>query len=256
MKRKILGLLLLTLLGVGKMPLEQHLSRNFRAAGLLEAPPPLGLRESLGQMGFAASLGGLRSLVASITYLQAYVSFEKLDWGKVDSLMTLTTRLQPRESSYWDEASWHMAYNAASNYQRREDLRAAIKNKLFRDHVQRGLEIVQEGLVYLPDDPRLLVRMGEIYRDRMKESRPAAEAFLKAYANGAKPFYERMGAYELVKLGQPEDLKRAYAILKRYYDQGVRHESVLRDLNIIEQKLNLPPSVRVGREPRPVPRRK
>lgn len=258
MKNKILGVLLLIALGVVKMPLEERVTTSLQAAKLREAPLALSLRESVSQMAFAAALGGLRSLVASITYLRAYVAFEKRDWGRVDSLMTLTTRMQPRETMYWDEAAWHMAYNAATSTQQREDIRAAIRNKQFRDYALRGLTIVQEGLLYNPDDPKLLVREAEIYRDRLKDPRPAANAFLLATKNGAKPFYERMGAYELVKLGEPSDLQQAYEILKRHYDKGFRYPSVLRDLEILERKLNIPSAQRVGQPlpPSPQPRRK
>ncbi len=65
-------------------------------------------------------MGGLRSLVASITYLEAYTAFEDVDWGQVDLLMTLTTRLRDplTTPTYWEkEASWHMAYNAAAYYE-------------------------------------------------------------------------------------------------------------------------------------------
>ncbi|MEI6537295.1 MAG: hypothetical protein WCN98_18275, partial [Verrucomicrobiaceae bacterium] len=116
MNRKLAAFALLAAAGMAKLPLEQRLSDDLHAKSLLEDPVGVDMRESLGQMGFAASLGGLRSLVASITYLQAYSAFEDVDWGKVDSLMTMTTRLQPREPTYWDEASWHQAWNAASHY--------------------------------------------------------------------------------------------------------------------------------------------
>lgn len=258
MKNKILGVLLLVAMGVAKVPLEDRVAATLKAAELRDAPVALSLRETVSQMAFAAALGGLRSLVASITYLRAYVAFEDRDWGRVDSLMTLTTRMQPREAMYWDEAAWHMAYNAATSTQQREDLRAAIRNKDFRDYVLRGLQIVQEGLVYNPNNPKLLVREAEIYRDRLKDPRPAAEAFLLAAKNGAKPFYERMGAYELVKLGEPPDMQQAYEILKRHYDKGFRYPSVLRDLDILERKLNIPAAQRVGQPlpPSPQPRRK
>jgi hypothetical protein len=253
MKHKILGVLLLVILGVVKVPMENHVAQTLKAAQLRDEPISLGLRETVSQMAFAASLGGLRSLVASITYLRAYVAFEDRDWGRVDSLMTLTTRMQPKEPMYWDEAAWHMAYNAATNTQQREDLRAAIRNKEFREYVLRGLKITEEGLVYNPDNPKLLIRKAEIYRDRLKDPRPAAEAFLLAAKKGAKPFYERMGAYELVKLGEPQDLQQAYEILKRHYDQGFRYPSVLRDLDVLERKLNIPPAQRVDQTPAPSP---
>lgn len=246
LNRKAAAVALLAVAGVAKLPLEERFSEELRAKGLLQSPVGTDLRESLGQMGFAASLGGLRSLVASITYLQAYSAFEDTDWGKVDSLMTVTTRLQPREASYWDEASWHQAYNAASSYMRNEKLRAALRSKLYRDHVERGVEILQEGLRFLPDHPKLLAKLGTIYADRQQEHRKAAEAFLSAYRNGANGFYERRAAYELAKLNERDTDRRAYDILRRHYDQGMRMKgtTIMTVLPLLEERLNIPPEQR------------
>jgi hypothetical protein len=52
-------------------------------------------------MGYAATLGGMRSLVASVSYLQAFIAFENTDWARVESLLTLTSSLQPRLELYW-----------------------------------------------------------------------------------------------------------------------------------------------------------
>ncbi|MEY4483510.1 MAG: hypothetical protein RL693_962 [Verrucomicrobiota bacterium] len=245
MKQKLPVLILLIGIGLLKLPLENRLTATLKEQRLLDGGLDLSLRESLGQMGFAASLGGLRSLIASITYLQAYTAFENIDWGTVDSLMTLTTRLQPYEPTYWEDASWHMAYNAATNYKRNPELRAAMRDKLFRDHVSRGIAILEEGLNYLPNDPRLLSRLGDIYHDRQPDPKLAAEYYLKAYAHGAKSFYERMGAYELVKLDDRASWEKAYAILKRYYDNGARYASIMRDLPDLEAKLGVPPDQRI-----------
>lgn len=245
MNRKLAALALFIAGGIAKLPLEQRLSVDLHANALLEEPVGIDMRENLGQMGFAASLGGLRSLVASITYLQAYSAFEDVDWGKVDSLMTITTRLQPREAIYWDDASWHQAWNAASHYLRDENLRSALRNKLFRDHVDRGIEIATEGLRYLPDNRKLLVRLGDIYYDRKPDPTKAAEAYLAAYAHGAQRFYERKAAYELVKVNDRAAWERAYAILKKNYDDQLDTPSVMTNLPILEERLGIPPEKRV-----------
>ncbi|TLD71427.1 hypothetical protein FEM03_07830 [Phragmitibacter flavus] len=247
---RLLGVLLFLMMGIVKLPLENHLSHSLRDQKLIPNPPALSLRDSLGQMGFAATLGGLRSLVASITYLQAYVAFERVEWGKVDSLMTLTTLLQPLEPSYWDEASWHMAYNAASNYLNDEKIRAALRQKLFRDHVQRGINILNEGLKFLPNHPRLLIKLGDIYNTesparRSPDGRKAAEYYLAAHANGAQGFYERIAAYELAKFEDRPSQQQAYDILKRYYDQDTFNPTMRRLLPELEEKLQIPAIQRI-----------
>lgn len=258
--RPAAAVVLFAVAGVVKLPFEERFSKELRAKGLLQTPVGMDTRESLGQMGFAASLGGLRSLVASITYLQAYSAFEDTDWGKVDSLMTVTTRLQPREVSYWDEASWHQAYNAASAYQRDDKLRAALRSKLYRDHVERGVEILQEGLRYLPNNPKLLVKLGTIYAERLPQRQPrkAAEMFLRAYKNGANNFYERRAAYELFKLSERETDLQAYEIMKRYYDQGMKMKSstIMNNLPILEERLGIPLEQRVKAQERDDPPKK
>ncbi|MCE9519978.1 MAG: hypothetical protein K8R87_10545 [Verrucomicrobia bacterium] len=257
LNRKAAAVILFVVAGAVKLPLEERFSNKLRASGLLQMPVGMEARESLGQMGFAASLGGLRSLVASITYLQAYSAFEDTDWGKVDSLMTVTTRLQPREVSYWDEASWHQAYNAASSYQRDDKLRAALRSKLYRDHVERGVEILQEGLRFLPDNPKLLIKLGTIYAERLQQPQPrkAAEMFLRAFQNGANNFYERRAAYELFKLNEHETDLQAYEIMKRYYDQGMKMKSstIMHNLPILEERLGIPPEQRVKAQERDDP---
>src|SRR3954468_6485935 len=112
MKPKLLGVMCFIAFGAAKGPLEDGLAVSLREQGLQIAPPALDWQENFGQM-VLASLGGLRNLVGSITYLQGYTAaFDDRDWGMADTLMTLSTRLQPTEPLYWDHASWFMAYNA------------------------------------------------------------------------------------------------------------------------------------------------
>ncbi len=248
MKPKVLGILFLVAFGVAKGPLEDRLTVSLRSQGLQLAPPELGWQENFGQM-MLAMLGGLRSVVASITYMQAYTAgFDERDWGGADTLMTFTTRLQPNEPIYWDEASWFMAFNAASYYQRNTNLRFAIRNELFKKHVDRGIEILEEGLRYNPDDPLLLSRLGEIYKERKPDPRLAARYLLAAYKNGASGFYERAAAYQMVQLSDRSSWEKAYEILKRYYDSDKRFQSmasILRDLPVLEQRLNIPVKDRI-----------
>lgn len=254
-----LGILMLLVMGIVRLPVEHQLSHQLREKNLIPTPPDVSLFEALGQAGFA-TLGGLRSLAASIIYLQAYVNFEQLEWAKVDSLMSLATRLQPQEELYWDDASWHMAYNAASSYLNNTKIRSTIRQKLFREHVQRGIDILNEGLQYLPDNPRLLIKLGDIYNtsaptSRLPDARKSAEYYLAAYKNGAQPYYERIAAYQLAKLDTPEDLKLAYEILKRHYDRGDITPSMRTVIPEIEEKLKIPVTNRLDMTKKRAPRR-
>jgi tetratricopeptide (TPR) repeat protein len=253
MNKRVLGVVLFLAFGLARFPLDVAMTADLRAKGVKEAPPSVSWQEDFGQV-FLASLGGLRSLVASVGFLEAYAAFEKDDWGALDNRMRLVTRMQPYEPTYWDEAAWHMAYNAASSYKRNKSMRAAIQNKYFKEHVQRGIDILNEGLLYLPNDHRLLEALGYLYKDRQPNPELAAAAFLKAHENGSLDFIERLAAYELVKAGDLDSAKKAYEILKRYYDRGppfTRMESIQRDLRILEIRLNIPAERRLPPAPAP-----
>ena len=259
MSRNFRAFLVLLLLGLLKLPVEERVVGDLRSQHLLQVPLDLDLRENISQMSFAASLGGLRSLVASVTYLQAYVAFEDVDWAKVDSLFTITTRLQPLEPTYWDEAAWHQAYNAASYYLRDPDMKKIMKDKLFRDQVQRGIDILNEGLRYLLNNPRLLVKLADIHKDRVGDHRKAGEYYIEAAKHGAKDYFERFGAYEFVKTNDPELMWRAYEILKRNYDANKKsydnerfRSTLMRDLPILEERLQIPAEKRIKPQ-RPAP---
>ena len=239
------ALVLLAVIGVAKLPLEQRLSNELHEKQLLETPVELGMRESLGQVGLAASLGGLRSLVASVCYLQAYSAFEDVQWAKVDTLMTLVTQLQPREPNYWDNHSWHMAYNAAAYYQRTEKSEV-IRQQRYNQYVQRGVDILHEGLRYLPGSLKLLRTLGTTLADRQSNPREAAEAFLSAYQLGKSDFDERRAAYQLAKLDDHPSQERAYQILSSYYDRGMQKQgtTIMVLLPQLEEKLDIAPEKR------------
>lgn len=244
-RRQLAAAVVLAGFGLLKLPLEQNVAESLRRSGMLSQPVDLGLRENLGQMSFAAALGGLRSLVASITYLQAYTEFENVNWGKVDSLFQLTTRLQPNYENYWDEASWHMAFNAASHYQQDTARAPVVRDQLYRHHVQRGIDILNEGLRFLPESGKLWVRLGEIYARRLSEPKRAADCYLRGFQFGALPIYERLAAYELFKAGDDESLRRAFDILKRSYAKDIKTPSVIRHLKLLEEKFAVPPAERI-----------
>lgn len=267
MKRLHWAVVCFLALGIAKVPLEQRVMTSLRADGVLTPPVDLGLRENLGQMSFAASLGGLRSLIASVVYLQAYTAWEDVDWAKVDSLMSITTRLQPKFDVYWDDAANYMGLDAASYYRYNESRPTLYRNQLYRQHVKRGIEILEQGLQVLPNSHRLYEKLGMFYAERVEppDRKRAGEAWLAAYKNGALDVYERRAAYEFAKSDDPELLRRSYRIMMRWYEQQHRQDnwrnlifgridmrtgdlrkpdvipSVITTLKTLETKLALPP---------------
>lgn len=246
MKRALQALAVLFMLGIAKLPLEQSATRHLRECRLLSTPLDLGLRENLSQMGFAAALGGLRSLVATITYLQAYHEWENVNWAKVDSLLRLTTSLQPGYTNYWDDASWQMAYNAASYYLYDEKLQPQVRGRLYDEHVRRGIAILKEGLRHLPDDARLWNSLAEIYERRSHEPELAAEAWLQVFRISKNNRYWRFAAYQYAQSQKPELWRKAHDMLRQSYQSPKqRTPSLIDTLKTLEEKLGIPAMQRI-----------
>ncbi len=241
-RRLLQALLALLLLGVVKLPVERAVSARLKEARMLNGMADLGLWENLGQMGFAASLGGLRALVAAVTYMRAYVAFEDVEWARVDSLFQITSRLQPRDVSYWDEASWHMAYNAASHYLYSDRVEPVMRGKLYHDYIDRGIAILEDGLRFNPGDARLLSRLGDIYAKRKLEPAKAGELYEQAAASAAgMERYRRFAAYEYEKTADRALWERAHGILRDVYDrEGPKYPQMVDALKRLEERLDVP----------------
>lgn len=248
MKRKLQALAVFLLIGISKLPLEQRTVASLRSHDMLYAPLDYSARDAVGQMGFAATLGGLRSLVASITYLMGYTAFEEVNWSRVDMLFGITTMLQPRFDIYWDDASGHMAYDAASYYLYDESRPTLYRKQLYRENVQRGIDILNDGLRHLPQSDRLHTSLAHLYARRLlpRNHELAGVHYLLAFQNGGLPVMERLAAYEWAQLDNaPERWKQAYDILKRAYAKGLRLPGAIDAMHTVEGKLNIPLAQRV-----------
>lgn len=245
MKRKLQALFVILVLGVLKFPVEESATRYLREVRLLSPPLDMSVRDSIGQMGVAASLGGLRSLVASIIYLQAYTAWSNVDWPKVDSLFQLATSLQPRYENYWDEAAWQMAYNAASNYRNNQRINPALREKLYQDHVERGVEILKQALKALPDSARLWNTLAEVYGRRLEEPEKAAECYLEVFRLIKDARFERFAAYQYAQTQKRELWQKAYDMLRTSYDAKQRPPTLINTMKQLENQLNIPEAKRI-----------
>ena len=246
MKRKVQAIAVLLVFGVAKLPLEERVTQDLRKQKMLEEPIRLGVGENLGQAGLAASLGGLRGLAASVFQLRAHLEFTHVNWAKVDSLYKLVTRLQPRNVRYWEEASWHMAYNAASHYLYNQELKPALRGQLYHDHVKRGIDILDEGLKFLPDNPRLWQKLAEIQWHRAKDFKQAGDAYWNSFQHGGLNFTERFAGFAYAQSNDPESWRKGYAILKRLHDADKATPGLIEFLKLLEQKLHIPADQRIS----------
>lgn len=245
MKRKLQAAAVLLIFGVLKLPLEQRVTHDLRAMHLVDEPLHLGVGENMGQMGLAAALGGLRGLAATIFELRAHVAFTQVNWAQVDSYYKLVTQLQPRISRYWEEASWHMAYNAASYYLYNQELKPGLRGQLYHDYVQRGIDILQKGLRVMPDNPRLWQKLGDLHWNRSKDFKASGDAYLNSFKHGGLNFTERFAGYAYAQSDDPASWAKGYAILKKLYDEKKATPGLIEFLKMLEQNLHLPAAQRI-----------
>jgi hypothetical protein len=198
-----IALLIIVAGGAARLPVERAYTAHMREKKLLETPLNLSMRDELGQTFFLAVLGGFRSVVASIYELKAITPWQQSNWGVVDGYYAVCTQLQPREEHYWESRAWHLAANARDTYLFDPMLTESNRHALAQQYVEKGIDVVRQGLSHLPDNWKLWDRLA-YYLSMPWNEKPdhaaAAEYYAKAAAApGGRRVYWRMHVYEVAK---------------------------------------------------------
>src|SRR6478735_5437571 len=146
-RRHVVALLVLMVFGFAKMPFEAHLEATRKGAYFNKAKFTLSLRQQLGQMSFLAAVGGFRALVADYCYLQAYTEWTRVEWGRVKLSFDAATSLQPRQILFWEQAGWHMGYNASvAALENKAEPRKALRLKAQQEFFKIGEDYYIRGI--------------------------------------------------------------------------------------------------------------
>ena len=242
------------LLGFGafRLPVETRLAREQRgglAGGAVSVD--LSLRAKLGQLGFLAALSGFRTLVADLLWIQANADWQQVEYGPMNLIFDTVTTLTPHNINFWDESSWHMAYNAsvaAMNDSRQPKI--AIRKKLQQQYFMIGVDFLRRGIANNPGSYLLHQSLGIIYRDKLNDPCDASVEFDKAAAlPGAPSYTKRFAAYVLSIC--PGHERQAWEKLRGLYDMGPQERlpTLETDLRKMEEALNLPEDQRVFKAP-------
>lgn len=246
-KAYALALALILLFGAVRLPVEQTLTEDHRAAFFHGAKLNLDLRQQIGQLGFLAALSGFRSVVADYLWVEAYSAWEKTEWGRMAVLFSNVTALQPRNVMFWDMAAWHMGWNAsiaARNNPRQP--REALRIKAQRDYFKLAEDILLQGIRNNPDHYKLYESLANLYKEKFEDHLKAAEYYEKAAQFKDSPTYEkRFAAYQLSYC--PGHEREAYEKLSKLYKMGEneRLPTLLSRLKFLEETLNIPSDQRV-----------
>lgn len=94
---KTIVIFIIALLGFGmiRLPLQNRILEQEKAAGLLDDPVELSSSDYLEQQLAMVSLGGLRSLVAAVLSMEAFDCFLISDWANLERRYNQITSLAP-----------------------------------------------------------------------------------------------------------------------------------------------------------------
>ena len=168
-------LLVLALIFAAFVPLKL----NMEAACDRIAPATLsiGLREQIGQSAFIAVLGGFRSVIADLLFIDAYSAWERTDWTYLLLRLRQATELQPRAILFWEMAGWHMAWNAGTAALEDDSKSPAARRRLQHDYLELGRDFLVRGIAHNPEKPELYEARARLYRDKFHDHARAAENF-------------------------------------------------------------------------------
>ncbi|MDB6076262.1 MAG: hypothetical protein JWO82_9, partial [Akkermansiaceae bacterium] len=170
--------------------------------------------EKIGQTSWAVTLGGLRTLVATFTYLKAYDQFASQHWNDLEKTFETTVQLSPHSRYYWDLGAWHMSYNAGSYYLSESDLPPIRARAERLRWIHKGRAFLEKGIQNNPRDPQIRLSLARFYEDsfQIPDDQAACAQYEKAMELGADQTYvQRAYLRSLVRTGQ--DPARARALL-------------------------------------------
>ena len=182
MKKLLNIVVILAVLGVTgwlKMPYEQKLSEDLHALKLV--PPRLSLkdRSRLKQKAFIATYGSLRPTIAAFMSVRTTNYHSDQEWDKIENSFDEIVLLDPYNLYYWDQASWHMASNAAIDKQVDESLTDVGKNQIFKKYIKKGNDILKRAVEVNPDDWRFLNLKARLESNRYRN--PDYTAAIETY---------------------------------------------------------------------------
>ncbi len=227
-----------------KWKFEKHLDASYVSSDVLHYA--IDLRERVGQTAFIAILGGFRSVVADLLFIDAYFAWERVDWSHLLLRLRQVTMLQPHVTMFWDIAAWHMAWNASTAASNDTSLSPAGRKRLQREYIELGRDFLERGVANNPKNPQLYEALARLYRDKLNDHAQASENFLKASRlPNCAAYDERFAAYELSYCEGRE--REAYDYLRALYDRGEKERlpTLIARLHLLEEKLNIPPTNRI-----------
>ncbi|MGE9267757.1 MAG: hypothetical protein ACQKBY_06640 [Verrucomicrobiales bacterium] len=215
-KKLIVVLIVIILAGLAKQPYEKRYAEELTERHIMSPGLSLGVYNDLKQSSFAGVLGGLRSVVATLTHLEAHGHFENQEWYDLKKAYQTCTSLDPHNLYYWQSGGWHLAYNAAADAKNDRKLKSVQRRVMEKEFIEQGDEFLRQGAKANPDDPDLWADLGRLWSSPFKipDYRRSAEAWEKAVGLSENKVYRRSFIYSLARV--PEEEAKALSYAREY----------------------------------------
>ena len=220
------------------------------------------LKDALGEGITVGLLGGFRAIVADLFWIRTNSVWEKNDLPATQTSIKLVTAIDPRPLYFWLNGSRMIAYDMpnwridkAGGYDAVPD---AVKRRFDEEQSKVAVKYLETGLDFHPEDPMLILEIGNVFLNRLKDVETASRYYLEATKHPEAPQYAHRIYAELLrrldrKVEAYEFLKKLYPTLSKddMMDQAYAVGGRIREL---EDELSIPEAQRFPVEAAAPPR--
>lgn len=221
--------------------------------------PELGPRQlepSAGQGVLLGVLGGLRTVVADVSWLRSYVLWERKEEAGCEALMRLACALDPHARYFWEQTGFAVGLDMANWEIRRRGgyarLSQEVQDHLFASYARKGIAILEEGARVSRSRAPFLIVAGQLAEMKLKDMPMAAGYYRAAAESSDAPWYAaRFAARTEWENG---DRRAAYVWYRDHWSRvlRIRHEDRCPDdlaqLRTMEEVLRVPAEKRIPRQ--------
>ncbi len=210
------------------------------------------LKDALGQGVTVGLLGGFRAIVADFIWIRTNSVWETYDLPKTQTSIKLVTAIDPRPLYFWLNGSRMIAYDMpnwridkAGGY---DAVPESVKRRFDEEQSSVAIEYLEGGLGFHPEHPLLVLEIGNVHLNRLKDVETASRYYLRASQHPDAPYYAARIYAELLR--RQERHAEAYAFLKALYptlpkDNVMAQAAVvLERIRELEEELSIPEAER------------
>lgn len=210
------------------------------------------LKDALGQGVTVGLLGGFRAIVADLFWIRTNVVWEQYDLPKTELSIRMVTAIDPRPLYFWLNGSRMIAYDMpnwridkSGGY---DAVPEVVKRRFDEEQSAKGVEFLESALSFHPEHPLLVLEIGNIFLNRLKDAETASRYYLRASKHPDAPHYAARIYAELLR--RLDRKAEAYEFLKKLHptlapdDYMAQAPLVLERIRELEDELSIPVSAR------------